>query len=192
MKIERPTSKQPIPDHAKKVFDGVMFDVYQWQQELYDGSKKIFEKVKRPDTVLVIPVTTDKKIVLLEQEQPGKKAFLGFAGGQMEENEDVLVAAQRELLEETGMQAENFKLLEANQPQSKIEWAIYLLIGQNCKVTSDLNLDAGEKIKSRIIEFDELIDISLNHDFSEYEFVNIVMRAKINNTLNNLKDIILN
>ncbi len=30
MKIERPQPKQPIPEHAKRVFRGVIFDVYQW------------------------------------------------------------------------------------------------------------------------------------------------------------------
>ncbi len=28
MNIERPKSKQPIPEHAQKVFSGIMFDAY--------------------------------------------------------------------------------------------------------------------------------------------------------------------
>ena len=46
-----------MPEHAKKVFSGVMFDVYQWEQEMYDGSTATFEKLTRPDTAQVIPVT---------------------------------------------------------------------------------------------------------------------------------------
>ena len=53
---KRPTSKQPIPDHAKLVFKGTVYSVYQWDQEMYDGSTKVFEKVARADSATVIPV----------------------------------------------------------------------------------------------------------------------------------------
>ena len=46
MEIQRPKSKQPIPENAKRVFKGIIFDVYQWEQELYNGSKAVFEKLK--------------------------------------------------------------------------------------------------------------------------------------------------
>ncbi len=57
MKIIRPESKQPMPANAKRVFKGVVFDTYQWEQDMYDGTKKTFEKLKRPDTVVVFPVS---------------------------------------------------------------------------------------------------------------------------------------
>jgi hypothetical protein len=39
MNIERPKSKQPIPDNAKRVFKGVLFDVY-----LEDAIKIFYER----------------------------------------------------------------------------------------------------------------------------------------------------
>lgn len=81
MDISRPTSKQPMPENAKRVFKGILFDVYQWQVNGYDGSTKTFEKLKRPDTAMVIPVTEDGKIILAFQEQPYKKPFVGLIGG---------------------------------------------------------------------------------------------------------------
>ena len=109
MKITKPASKQPIPENAKLVFKGVVFDTYQWEVNGYDGSKRIFEKVKRPDTAMIIPVTEDGKIILALQEQPNKLPFMGTV-------EDVglmkakmfLEAAKRELLEETGYEAKNW------------------------------------------------------------------------------------
>lgn len=95
MEIPRPKSKQPMPENAKRVFKGVVFDVYQWEQELYDGSKATFEKLKRPDTVVVFPVLPDGKILLTEQEQPGKDPFIGGLGGRMDEGEDMLETAKR-------------------------------------------------------------------------------------------------
>lgn len=73
MKVKRPQSKQPIPPHAKRSFTGIIFDVYQWEQRLYDGSTTTFEKIKRSDTVNVILTTPDKKIILTRQEEHGLK-----------------------------------------------------------------------------------------------------------------------
>ena len=107
MEIQRPKSKQPIPENAKRVFKGIIFDVYQWEQELYNGSKAVFEKLKRPDTVIILPVLPDGRIILIEEEQPGSDLVIGIPGGRIDEGEEVLEAVKRELLEETGYEAEN-------------------------------------------------------------------------------------
>src|SRR3989338_4783229 len=110
MQIKRPPSKQPIPDHAKMVFKGIMFEVYQWEVDGYDGSKKIFEKIKRPDTAMIIPITEDGKIIVALQEQPHKPPFMGTIGGRVDEDGGVLQTAKRELLEETGYEAKEWIL----------------------------------------------------------------------------------
>lgn len=130
VKITRPTSKQPIPDHAERVFAGVLFDVYQWQQQMYDSTTQTFEKLKRPDTVIVFAVLDDGRIVLTRQEQPGKKPFIGAAGGRVDDGEDILEAAKRELLEETGYKADDWTLWHSEQPISKIEWAVYVFVAK--------------------------------------------------------------
>src|SRR3989344_1173843 len=159
--IQRPVSKHTLPKQAKKVFDGEIFDVYQWQQKMFDGSYETFEKIVRADTVGVIPVTSDKKIVITKEEQPGKPPFISIPGGRVEENEDLLVAARRELLEETGYKSDDVNLWYSGQPVSKIEWCIYTFIARNCEKVGDLKLDSGEKIKTELVSFEEFLDIAL-------------------------------
>ena len=69
MKKIVPSNAVLIPRHAKRVFKGEIFEVYQWPQEMFDGSIKTFEMVRRPDTVATIAVIEDK-IIVLEEEQP--------------------------------------------------------------------------------------------------------------------------
>lgn len=171
MEIQRPKSKQPIPDNAKRVFSGILFDVYHWEQELYDGTRTIFEKLKRPDTVVIFGVLDNGNILLSEQEQPGKELFVGGLGGRVEKDEDVLSAAKRELLEESGYEAEKFVLWRAEHPTSKIDWVIYTFVAKKLKKVADLNLDGGEKIKLKEVSFDEFLEISKEHNFSEKEVV---------------------
>ena len=179
MEIIRPKSKQPIPDSAKKVFSGVIFDVYQWEQEQFDGTKATFEKLKRPDTVVVFPVLPDGRIILTEQEQPGKERFIGATGGRVDEGEEILEAAKRELLEESGYEAERYMLLDAQHATSKIDWVVYTFVAKGLKKIADLNLDPGEKIKLKFVTFDELIDLATNERFAEKEIVFKLLEAKI-------------
>ena len=179
MNIQRPKSKQPIPENAKKVFKGVLFDVYQWEQEMFDGTKATFEKLKRPDTVVVFPVLPDGKIILTEQEQPGKEPFIGATGGRVDEGENILSAAKRELLEESGYEAEEYILWDAQHPTSKIDWVVYTFIAKGLKKVADLDLDAGEKIHLKPVTLDELINISMNEKFEEKEIIFKLFEAKI-------------
>lgn len=184
MNIERPKSKQPIPENAKRVFKGVLFDTYQWEQEMFDGSQAIFEKVKRPDTVVIFPVLPDGGIILTEQEQPGKEPFIGATGGRVDEGEDILVAAKRELLEESGYEADSFVLWDSQHPTSKIDGVVYTFIAKGLRKVSDLHLDAGEKIKLLTVTLDELIDIATtkHESFSEKEVIIKFFEAKLDSS----------
>ena len=182
MNIQRPASKQPIPEHAKLVFKGVLFDTYRWEQEMFDGTKTTFEKLKRPDAVVVFPVLPDGKIILTEQEQPGKKPFISATGGRVDEGEDILAAAKRELLEESGYEAEEFILWDAQHPTSKIDWVVYTFIAKGLKKVADLHLDAGEKIKLLPVTLNKLVDMATSghESFYEKEVIIKFFEAKLN------------
>jgi ADP-ribose pyrophosphatase len=171
MKIIRPISTQPLPDHAECVYKGKIFDVYQWQQEMYDGTKKTFENLKRPDTVVVFPVLDDGSILLTEQEQPNKATFIGACGGRVDEGEDILEGAKREFLEETGYEASEYILWKSVHPASKIDWVVYFFIAKGCEKVSDQSLDGGEKIELKKVSFDELLQIGRNPKFMEKEII---------------------
>jgi ADP-ribose pyrophosphatase len=183
-----PISKQPIPPHAKCVFKGVIFDVYQWEQEMYDGTTQIFEKLKRPDTVIVYPVLNDGRILLTEQEQPGKQPFIGAAGGRVDAGEEILDAAKRELLEETGYEAKEFLLWKTEMPTSKIDWVIYIFIAKGLTKISEQSLDAGERIRLKPVSFDEFFEIAQNDQFSEKgQIVDMLRACQSESKLNELK-----
>ncbi|MFC1613500.1 NUDIX hydrolase [Patescibacteria group bacterium] len=155
-------SKQPLPKHAKRVFEGIIFDTYQWKQKLYDGSFATFEKLKRADTVVVFPVDKTGRIIISTQEQPGIKPFIGVPAGRVEKGESILSAAKRELLEESGYEAEKVIHWYSYQPYSKMIWNIHFFIAKGCKKISKQTLDPGEKIKLKIVSFNEFFKLVCN------------------------------
>lgn len=147
-----------FPPHATKVFSGILFDVYQWPQQLFDGSVTTFEMLKRADTAEIIAVK-DRKIMLQEQEQPNKPTFYCLPGGRVEKGEEPLVGAKRELLEESGFVSDIWELYSTVRPLHKIAWSIYLYLARDCHWLQAPQLDAGEKIKILWVTFNELLDL---------------------------------
>ena len=123
-----PENAHLIPENAKLVFKGMIFDVYQWEQEMFDGTYETFEMLRRPDASLIIAIDGDS-IVLQDEEQPGgiiEKNRL--PGGRIEPGESPLDGAKRELREEIGQEYADWALLEVTQPAIKIEWFVYVYI----------------------------------------------------------------
>lgn len=164
-----------IPEHAKKVFSGVVHDVYQWEQTLYDGTTTTFECLKRPNTIVVLPMV-DGEVWYGEQTQPGKAPFLSLFGGRADPGEAPLYTAKRELKEETGLESEDWTLYKKFKTPGKIEWHIYYYIAKNCRIVSEQQLDGGEKIVIKKTSVDDFIErVLTNPNFKEHELQNEVL-----------------
>ena len=177
MNIQKPPSRQPLPSHARQVFSGKIFDIYQWDQVMYDGTTQIFEKARRVDAAVVLPVLDDGSIILLEQEQPGKERYLSTCGGRIDPGEDPLEAVNRELLEETGYKASEYILWRAINPSSKIDYTVYYFIAKGCKKVADPELDGGEKITIKSVSFDTFIHTAREKRFMEKELIADIYEA---------------
>lgn len=181
MELTRPAAIQPIPEHAKKVFSGVIYDVYQWQQKLYDGSETTFEKIKRVDTISVIPVNDRGEVVICKEQQPGYGTFYGTLGGRIEPGESPLEAAARELKEEAGLEAQTYVEWFSHQPVTKIDWVVYNLIAKGLKPSlGGQNLDKGENIELLYVTLDEWIEIAQQDDFRDKDIAYELLTCKLN------------
>ena len=178
-----------LPNNAKKVFEGVMFDVYQWDQKQFDGSIKVFEAVKRKESAQIIAVTVDKKIVLLEEEQPHQGKFLSLPGG-ICETDNPGVDAKRELLEETGMVSDDFVLWKKTGFSAKVIWDNNYFLAKNCRKVDSSHLDSGEKIKVFLLDFDDFIKKVLDENFRNKEFAYMVLQMINNGELGDFKKLL--
>jgi ADP-ribose pyrophosphatase len=168
---------KPMPADAKMVFKGEIFEVWQWQQKMFDGSTSTFERLKRPDTVQTIAVIGDK-IMVQRQEQPDSATpFLSLPGGRVDQGEQPQEAAKRELLEESGYASDEWILWKEDKPVGKIEWTIYTYIARDCKKVQEPHLDGGEKITTRLMSFDEFLSLTEDPSFCDLELIVPLLRA---------------
>lgn len=90
------------PLSESRVYDGyvrVRTDRYR----LPDGGESDWDVIEIPDTVTVIAVTRDDRVVLFDQYRVGPRRVLGeLPGGLIDPGEDAVAAGIRELREETG------------------------------------------------------------------------------------------
>ncbi|NQV00184.1 MAG: NUDIX hydrolase [Parcubacteria group bacterium] len=154
-----------IPKNAIKKFEGILFNVYHYQQKMFDGSYETFERLERKPTVDMLPLVGDK-IIVIDQEQPGTDLYPSMVAGRIEKGEEILVAAERELLEETGYRASSFKIINEYLGSSKIYYHEYLIVAHDCQKIAEQSLDAGEKIQMKLVNFDEFLNMCRDRKFA--------------------------
>lgn len=185
-----PKYAKTIPEQAELKFHGEIFDVYQWPQEMFDGSKATFEMLSRADTVKIMALITPEErvklknvvnfttsnqteLVITRQRQPRKDWFYDFPGGRNDNPaEDELAAAKREMREETGLEFRNWKLIEVNQPFAKIDWLVYTFVASGLEKVVEQKLDAGEEIEVLAMSFDKLLQLADDDDSKCLRFKN--------------------
>lgn len=169
-----------LPSNAKRVFRGIIFDVWQWEQKMYDGSTQTFERLKRADSASVVGVV-GQKIIIQHQEQPdSSEPFISLPSGRCEEGEAPVACAKREFLEETGYTSQDWRPWAVTEPFSKkILWKNHTFIARSCIKASEPALDAGEKISLELISFDDFLLLSENPRFRDREISLLLYKMRL-------------
>ncbi len=87
------------PDESRVVYDGKLFDVTVERWGEHDR-----EIVEHPGAVAIVAVDAEDNVVLVRQlREPARKELLELPAGTLDDGEEPLASAQRELAEETGL-----------------------------------------------------------------------------------------
>lgn len=170
-----------IPPTAKKVFSGVRADIYQWDQEMYDGSIETFERIRFIDGSFVVAILPNGRILLTRQEQPARQHhFIWLPGWAFDSpDEDPIHCAQRELLEETGYASDNIELWYKHNGTSNIISHTYFYIAHDCYKIWEIESDPGEKIELMDISFDEFLLLSEDEKFIHWPLLSFLFLARL-------------
>src|SRR5258706_8083994 len=102
---------------SRDVYRGQLLNVKSDRVRLPDGTEATREYIVHPGAAMVIPILPDGKLLMERQYRyPIGRVMLEFPAGKLDPGEDMLVTAQRELLEETGYRAARWEWLAEVHP----------------------------------------------------------------------------
>jgi ADP-ribose pyrophosphatase len=95
-----------------EVFSGRLLKVRRDRVRLPDGGESLREYIRHPGAVAIVPLFEDGRVLLERQfRYPLERVFVEIPAGKLEPGEDHLETAKRELLEETGYVAREWRRL---------------------------------------------------------------------------------
>ena len=174
----------PPPSNAKRLHHGPIVDLWQWEQEMFDGTTEIFECVTRQDTVAVIPFINPDTVLLTKQSQPHREPFFDFPGGRVDKGETHLDAAKRELEEETGSRAEHWMEWHNlnNNGMNRFDESLFIATGLHDG--SGAHFDAGEKIELIPTPWANLKDMCLKRQLRQPNIMLAILAMHLDPEIN--------
>jgi ADP-ribose pyrophosphatase len=154
-----------MDDHLKETqidtslaYEGHFVKVQRDTIRLPDGKTSKREYIRHPGAVVIIPLLDDGRVLLERQfRYPLRRVFIEFPAGKIDPNEDALDCAKRELEEETGYAATDWRYV------CTIHNAIaysdeHLDIFLACGLTAgESNLDEGEFLETFTATLPEML-----------------------------------
>ena len=141
-------------------------------------NKKIVKKEKvikndGKNSVIVIAITKDRKYIITFQNRIKDTTIAEFPAGYIENNEEPIETAKRELLEETGYITDDLFIVDEAYTSPGIDNSItYIVIANNCSKTN-------KKSSNRT----ELVNYGL---FTEFELNYLIIKNIMNGAMNKL------
>ena len=154
-------AERPLTEDV--AWTGRIFNVDRLRVQLPDGRNAIRDVVRHPGAVAVVALTDESRICLVRQYRTALgRVTVEIPAGKLAPGEDPLECARRELLEETGMEAEKIAYLttiasSAGFCDELIH--IYMATGLSFSKSSP---DADEFINVDLVEVGELVDAVLD------------------------------
>jgi ADP-ribose pyrophosphatase len=148
---------------SERLYHGRIIDLIIEDVEDSAGNIRRREIVSHPGGGVIVPLLDNGDVILVHQYRyPHKKFILEVPAGKLEPNEDPLVAAKRELQEETGYTADKYEKLTTmfTTPGFCSEVLhIYLATGLK-KSEHGQNLDEGEQsLTVEVLPLSKVVDM---------------------------------
>ena len=167
---------------SETIFQGKIIKVTLDQARLPDGSVASREVVYHPGGVAVLALDEDKTVYLVKQYRyPIQQMLLELPAGKLDHGaqEDVLLGAQRELSEETGLEAAKWTYLGHTLASPGFcDEALHMYLAQGL-TRKGQHLDEDEFLDVVTMPFDELVKQIMDGTVTDGKTVSTTLKVKV-------------
>ncbi|GLW59665.1 NUDIX domain-containing protein [Hydrogenophilus thermoluteolus] len=143
---------------SSRVWQGKLLDVWRDKVRLPDGRSATREYIRHPGAVVIIALDAHNRVVMERQyRHPVGAVVEELPAGKLDAGEDPLTCAQRELQEETGYTAKQWRLLGSFWPCVGYSNEVIHVVLANEIVPGAARLDEGEFLEVFLLPVAELI-----------------------------------
>lgn len=160
------------------IHKGRVFELARESLTLSNGVQTEMDIINHPGAAAIIAVTADRQVLMLQQYRHAvAKTLWEIPAGTLENGEDSLACAQRELVEETGYSAGRWASMGVTTPvPGYSNERIHLFLAQDLD-EAEQDLDADEIIKVEKVTFDQVISMITRGDIEDSKTIAAVFLA---------------
>lgn len=138
-----------------------------------------FYKVTIKDCAAIVAITPDNHIILKkEYRHCYGKELIEVPAGVLEDGEDLIQTAKRELEEETGYVGKKWTYLgKTVESSAKLTNYMYIYLAEDCEKISSQNLDYGEDIEVIEVSLNEAIEMIMNNEIICNSSIGAILKA---------------
>lgn len=165
---------------SEKIFDGRILHVRRDTVRLPDGGEATREVVDHPGGVCVLALDDEDRALLVSQfRYPYEKVLREVPAGKLEYGEDPTQAAIRELEEETGAVAGEFRSLGELYPSPGYCGEIIRMYLARDLTFGETHLDEDEFLNLERIPFDRLVEQVLSGEIRDAKTIAVTLKGKL-------------
>lgn len=140
---------------------------------------KDFYKVTIKDCAAIVAITEDNHIILKkEYRHCYGEELVEIPAGVLEDGEDPLETAKRELEEETGYRSEKWTYLgKTVESSAKLTNYMYIYLAEDCRKVSNQKLDYGEDIEVIEVEFEKAVEMIMDNEIICNSSIGAILKA---------------
>ena len=164
---------------SKEVFKGVLLHAFVDEVLLPNGKTATREYLKHNGAVCLVPVTEQNEVIMVRQfRYPFHTVMLEAPAGKIDPGETPLEAAERELREETGIEAA--ELIEMGKYYPSVAYTdevIWMYLVKGLKFGGQ-NLDEDEFLNTERIPLQKLVSMVLAGEIPDGKTQTAILKAK--------------
>lgn len=163
---------------SKYVYNGKVLNIKRDEIIVSNGHKSVREVVEHSGGVVILAIKDNKILTVKQYRYPLKNVSIELPAGKLERGENPDIASKRELEEETGYIAKDWKSLGyIYTTPGFCDEKLYLYLARDLEYIKQ-NPDEDEIIEAGEVSFQEMYDMIDNGVINDSKTICAVLRAR--------------